>query len=400
MKALSSRFLEIAPSMTLAITAKAKQMKADGVDVVSFGAGEPDFNTPEYIRKAAIERIHAGGIGYTEASGLHAFRQAISKKFKVDNGLVYAPEQIVVSSGAKHSLFNALSALCNPGDEVIVPTPYWVSYYELVKMVGATPVIVRGAEQNRFKITGQDLASAVTPKTKAIILNTPNNPTGAVYSREELKALGDVASANDLYIIADEIYEKLVYGVSHVSIAALSEDLYARTITVNGLSKAYAMTGWRIGFTGSSVQIAKVMGNIQSHATSNANTIAQYAGIEALTGDQSAIEAMRRAFDERRQYMVNTVSEIPGLRCVDPQGAFYVMVHIGAFVGKTVYGQQIAGSLDFAAVLLEQAKVAVIPGIAFGADHYIRLSYAADMKAIETGLRRIGDFCRDSGVIK
>ncbi len=393
MKALSVKNQAIAESMTLAITAKAKQMKADGVNVVSFGAGEPDFNTPEYIRSAAIARIEKGGNGYTAASGLPELKKAICDKLKRDNGLTYEPSQIVVSNGAKHSLANTLQAICNPGDEVIIPSPYWVSYYELTKLADATPVLVTASPEDKFKVSADKIEAAVTDKTKAILLNSPNNPTGAVYIKEELQAIGDVAVKHDLYIISDEIYEKLVYGVEHVSIASLSEALYERTIVVNGLSKAYAMTGWRIGYTACSKEITKIMSNVQSHATSNPNTIAQYASVEALNGNQAPIEEMRKAFDERRQYMVKTIKGIDGISCVEPEGAFYVMIDVSNYFGKTIGGKAIEGSIDFATVLLEEMKVAVIPGIAFGVDKFIRLSYATSMANIEEGLKRIADFC-------
>ena len=393
MKPLSHKNLGIEESMTLAITAKAKQLKESGVNIVSFGAGEPDFNTPKYIRDCAIARIEKGGNGYTEASGLLDLKKAVCTKLLSDNQLSYKPNQIVVSSGAKHSLFNALQAICNPGDEVIIPSPYWVSYYELTKMADAVPVLVEASAANLFKVTRDQLESAVTANTKAILINSPNNPTGAVYTRDELQAIGDFATEHDLYIISDEIYEKLIYGEKHISIASLSDDLYARTIVVNGLSKAYAMTGWRIGYTASSVEIANIMSNVQSHATSNPNTIAQYAGIEALMGDQSAIEEMRVAFEERKDYMVKTIRAIPNVTCVEPKGAFYVMVDISYYKGKNIDGIKVENSLDFAAVLIEKANIAVIPGIAFGVDDYIRLSYATSMANIEEGLKRLNDFC-------
>lgn len=393
MKALSKKNLGIEESMTLAITAKAKQLKESGVNIVSFGAGEPDFNTPKNIRDYAIARIEKGGNGYTAASGLIELKKAICAKLLKDNNLTYAPNQIVVSSGAKHSLFNALQTICNPGDEVIIPSPYWVSYYELTKMADAEPVLVEGAASNSFKVTVAQLEAAVTEKTKALLINSPNNPTGAVYTEEELRAIGAFATKHDLYIISDEIYEKLIYGEKHVSIASLSQDLYERTIVVNGLSKAYAMTGWRIGYTACSTAITKVMSNIQSHATSNPNTIAQYAGIEALSGDQTPIEEMRVAFEERKDYMVKTIGEISNVSCVAPKGAFYVMVNIAHYKGKTVEGVLVKDSLDLAAVLIDQANIAVIPGIAFGVDDYIRLSYATSMENIIEGLKRLNDFC-------
>ena len=393
MKPLSIKNLGIEESMTLAITAKAKQLKENGVNIVSFGAGEPDFNTPKYIRDCAVARIEKGGVGYTEASGLLDLKKAVCSKLLNDNQLSYAPNQIVISNGAKHSLSNALQALCNPGDEVIIPSPYWVSYYELTKMADAEPILVDADADNLFKVTVEQLERAITDKTKAILINSPNNPTGAVYTEQELKQIGDLAVKYDLYIISDEIYEKLVYGEKHVSIASLSPEIYARTIVINGLSKAYAMTGWRIGYSASSVELAKVMSNVQSHATSNPNTIAQYAGIEALNGDQSPIEEMRIAFEARKEYMVKTIRAIPNITCVEPKGAFYVMVKISHYNGKSSDGVLVNNSLDFAAVLIEKANIAVIPGIAFGVDDYIRLSYATSMENIEEGLKRLNDFC-------
>ena len=392
MKSLSKKNSAIAASITLAITAKAKALKAEGIDVISFGAGEPDFNTPKNIRDAARERINAGGNGYTAASGLVELKEAICEKLKKDNNLDYKPEHIVVSNGAKHSLNNILLALCNPEDEVIIPGPYWVSYYELVKLADATPVVVMTDAVADFKVTVSDLEAVVNERTKAIILNSPNNPTGTVYTAEELQLLADFIVAKDLYVISDEIYEKLLYEGEHVSIASFSDAIKQRTIVVNGLSKAYAMTGWRIGYTASSTAIAKIMGNVQSHATSNPNTIAQYAGIEALRGSQDTIETMRIAFDERRKYMVNKISALPNVSCVTPKGAFYVMLDVSAYYGKEIAGIKISDSLSFAEALLEVEKVAVIPGIAFGADQYVRLSYATSLELIQGGLDRIEIF--------
>lgn len=392
MKALSEKNAGIAASLTLAISAKAKQLQTQGVDVVSFGAGEPDFNTPENIRNAAIERINKGGNGYTPASGLIELKEAICRKLLRDNALEYTAKQIVVSNGAKHSLNNVLMAICNPGDEVLIPGPYWVSYYELVKLADGEPVIVETSAANNFTVTIEALRAALTPKTKAIMINSPNNPTGAVYSEALLRQIGDFAVENDLYIISDEIYEKLIYDEKHVSVASFSEAIKERTIVVNGLSKAYAMTGWRIGYTASNEAIAKIMSNIQSHATSNPNTIAQYAGIEALDGNQDTIETMRLAFDERRQYMMKTIAAMKGVTCVNPKGAFYVMMDVSSFYGKEVNGIRIENSMSFADALLETDRVAVIPGIAFGADQYVRLSYATSMANIVEGLKRIETF--------
>ncbi len=388
-KDLSMKNTKITDSVTLAITAKAKKMKADGIDVVSFGAGEPDFNTPKHIRDAAIAAIEKGSIGYTAASGMLELRQAICDKLKEDNQLSYKPENIVISNGAKHSLHNVLIAICNPEDEVIVPVPYWVSYPELVKLADAVPVYVETPEENGFKYDGVSLEKAITPRTKAIIINSPNNPTGTVYTEAELKVIADIAMKHDLYIISDEIYEKLTYDGRHISIASFGEEIKNLTIVVNGMSKAYAMTGWRIGYTASNKEIATVMTNVQSHATSNPNTVAQYASIEALKGDQEPINEMVKAFVERRNYMVEKINTIEGLSCRKPEGAFYVMVNISKIMGKTFGGKSINSSMDFAEYLLDVAKVAVIPGSGFGTDKYVRLSYATSLDNIKEGLSRI-----------
>lgn len=387
---LSEKNQKIAASVTLAIDAKAKAMQAQGINVISFGVGEPDFNTPENIIKAAVEAMEKGLTRYTAASGYPKFKEAICKKLKEDNHLDYTPDQIIVSNGAKHSLYNALQAICNPGDEVIIPVPYWVSYVELVRMSDAVPVFVECTEENEFKLKKEDLEAALTEKTKAIILNSPSNPTGSVYTREELEVIADFAVANNIIVIADEIYEKLVYdGAEHISIASLNEDIKDLTIVVNGMSKAYAMTGWRIGYTASNKEIAKIMGNVQSHATSHPNTIAQYASIEALLGDNSSVVKMCEAFDERRKYMVERINQMEGVSCITPKGAFYVMMNISKLIGKEIKGRKINGSMDLSELLLDEAQVAVVPGIAFGVDQFIRLSYANSMENIKAGLDRI-----------
>lgn len=388
-KELSIKNRKITDSVTLAITAKAKKMKAEGIDVVSFGAGEPDFNTPKHIRDAAIAAIEKGSNGYTASSGMPELRQAICDKLREDNHLEYKPENIVVSNGAKHSLHNVLLALCNPGDEVIVPVPYWVSYPELVKLADAVPVYVETPEENGFKYDKASLEKAITEKTKAIILNSPNNPTGTVYTEAELKSIADIAVKYGIYVISDEIYEKLTYDGHHVSIASFSEEIKNLTIVVNGMSKAYAMTGWRIGYTASNKEIANIMTNIQSHATSNPNTVAQYASIEALKGDQEPIHQMVKAFVERRNYMVEKINVIEGLSCRKPEGAFYVMVNISKIMGRALGGKVINSSMDFAEYLLDNAKVAVVPGSGFGTDNYVRLSYATSLENIKEGLSRI-----------
>ncbi|CEK32601.1 aspartate aminotransferase [[Clostridium] sordellii] len=388
-KDISNKLKSIQPSVTLAITAKAKSLKAQGVDIIGFGAGEPDFRTPKHIREAAIDAIENESIGYTAASGMDSLKQAICDKLKRDNNLEYTKEQIVVSNGAKHSLFNTLSAICNPGDEVIVPNPYWVSYPELIRLVGAKPVFVECPEEAEFKYTVEALEKAITENTKAIILNTPNNPTGTAYKEEDLKAIADLAVKNNIYVISDEIYEKLLYEGNHKSIASFNESIKDLTIVVNGVAKAYAMTGWRIGYTACNKEIAKTMSNFQSHATSNPNTIAQYATIAALNAPEDSLNEMIDAFRERRDYMVDKINSIDNLSCLKPQGAFYVMVNISKLLGKTMDGKVINTSIDFADYLLENAKVAVVPGIGFGNDNYVRLSYATSLENIKDGLDRI-----------
>lgn len=384
--------MSISPSVTLAIDAKTKKMRAEGIDVISFGVGEPDFQTPDNIREVAIELIENGSIGYTAASGLPELKKTICNKLKRDNGLNYEPESIIVSNGAKHSLFNALQAICNPGDEVIIPVPYWVSYPELVKMADAIPVYIECSEKNQFKLQKEELMSLITSKTKAIILNSPSNPTGSVYTREELEELANIAIKNDIIIISDEIYEKLVYeDASHISIASLNKDIKERTIVINGVSKGYAMTGWRIGYAAANREIAKIMGNFQSHSTSNPNTIAQYASVEALDGSQVPVIKMKKAFDKRRKYMVTRINNIAGLSCIIPKGAFYVMMNITGLIGKEIGGKVLKNSMDLAEVILEKAKVAVVPGLAFGTDEFVRLSYATSLSNIEKGFDRIED---------
>lgn len=387
---LSLRALTISPSVTLDITAKANEMKSKGIDVISFGAGEPDFNTPENIQNAGINAIKSGNTRYTATSGIPELKKAICDKLRKENGLEYKPSNIIVSNGAKHSIFNSLFAILNPGDEVIIPVPYWVSYPEFIKLSGGTPIPVETREENDFKFDIKDLENALTSKTKAIILNSPSNPTGATYSLEELKIIANWAVKNNIFVISDEIYEKLVYdGYEHISIASLGEDIKRLTILINGMSKAYAMTGWRIGYAAADEEIIKVMTNIQSHTTSNPCSISQYASVEGLLGDQSIIEEMKSQFVVRRNYMVEKINNIKGLSCRKPVGAFYVMVNISQLKGKKVKGKMINTSLDFANLLLEEAKVAVVPGSAFGADDFIRLSYATSMENIKEGLRRI-----------
>ena len=390
---ISQRCQRVTGSLTLAIDAKAKEMKQKGIDVVGFGAGEPDFDTPEHIRKAAKDALDLGKTRYTPAAGMPELRQAICDKLKRDNGLDYVPQQIVVSNGAKHSLFNSFQALLEEGDEVIVPGPYWVSYPEIVRMAGGVPVIVEGREENNFKPTIDDFRAAVTDKTRAVVINSPNNPNGFVFTREELQAIGDLAIEKDLSIVSDEIYEFLVYdGAEHISIASLSPEIKERTIVINGMSKAYAMTGWRIGYTASPLNAAKAMTNFQSHSTSCPNSIAQYAALTALSGPDDQLKSMVAEFDRRRRRIVELINEIPGLSCKPPKGAFYVMMNISGLFGKRYNGAPIVDSMSFTQLLLDNSHVAVVPGAGFGADAYVRLSYATSMENIEKGLARIKEF--------
>lgn len=387
---LSNKAKEISPSITLEITAAAKSLKESGINVISFSAGEPDFNTPENIINAAINAMKDGKTKYTPTSGVLELRKAICTKLKDDNELLYKPSQIVVSTGAKQSLANTFVSILNKGDEVIIPIPYWVSYPELIKLADGVPIFVDNLKENDYKYKIEDLRKVVTEKTKAILLNSPNNPTGSVYSKEELIEIAEFAKENDLIIISDEIYEKLIYDENkHISIASISEDAYKRTIVINGLSKAYAMTGWRIGYSAASEEIAKLMSNIQSHVTSNINSISQYAAIEALTGPQESLNEMVKEFKARRNYMVERLNEIEGISYIMPKGAFYIMVNVGGYFGKSISNKLINSSLEFSKSLLEEEMVAVIPGIAFGLDEYIRLSYATSKEAIEEGLNRL-----------
>lgn len=390
---LSARAQKISPSVTLAIDSKAKQMVSQGIDVISFGVGEPDFDTPAHIREAAIKAIETGFTRYTAASGINDLKAAVCAKLKRDNNLIYTPEQIVVSNGAKHSLYNALMVLVQAGDEVVIPTPYWVSYSEMVKMTDAEPVYVETKEADDFKLQIKDLEAAITSKTKVLMLNSPSNPTGMVYTADELKAIGQVCLKHDLFVICDEIYEKLVYdGTEHHSLAALIPELQEKTVLINGMSKAFAMTGWRIGYTASNATIAKAMGSMQSHATSNPNSIAQKASVAALNGPEEPITAMVAEFAKRRVFMVERVNQINGLSCRKPQGAFYVMANVQQLYGRTIGGEVIKDDLQFANMALEKAHVAIVPGAAFGAPGFVRLSYATSMEKIREGLDRLDHF--------
>ncbi|NAS16492.1 aminotransferase class I/II-fold pyridoxal phosphate-dependent enzyme [Clostridium butyricum] len=390
---LSKKAGNISPSITLSITAKANELKAQGVDVVSFGAGEPDFNTPQNIINAAIKAMQDGKTKYTPAGGILELKKTICKKFKEDNGLDYTTDQITISTGAKQCLANVFMAILNPGDEILIPIPYWVSYPELVKLADGVPVFVETLKENNYKYTIEDLEKAVSDKTKAILINSPNNPTGTIYNREELIEIAEFAKKHDLLIISDEIYEKLIYdGEKHISIASLSEDAFERTVVINGVSKTYAMTGWRLGYMAASKEITKLMTSIQSHMTSNVNTIAQYAAIEALNGPIEDLNTMVKEFERRRNFMVDRLGKIDGVSIIKPSGAFYIMVNISSYFNTTFKGEEIKNSLDFSRLLLDEEKVAVIPGAGFGLDEYIRLSYATSMDIIETGIDRIAMF--------
>ena len=393
---LSKKAAAVKPSSTLAITAKAKELKAQGKDVVGFGAGEPDFNTPENICEAAIKAIKDGFTKYTPASGTNELKAAISKKFKEFNGLDYDTDQIVISNGGKHSLTNIFTALINPGDEVIIPAPFWLSYPEIVKLAGGVPVIVTTTKEQNFKLTAEDLAAAVTDKTKALVLNTPNNPTGMLYTEEELRAIAKVAVEKDFYVVADEMYEMLVYGEQkHISIASLGKDIYDRTITCSGLAKSYAMTGWRIGYTGSSKEIAKMMGSVQSHQTSNPNSIAQKAAVEALTGPQDSVEKMHAEFDKRRKYMYKRICDMDLHDALEPIGAFYVFVDGSAVLGKSYKGTKIESVPQMADILINEYNTAIVPCADFGFPDCFRLSYAISIEQIEKGLDRIESFIKE-----
>lgn len=393
---IAERAKQITPSLTLEITAKAKQMKADGIDVVSFGAGEPDFNTPDYIIEAACQALHNGVTKYTPASGTDKLKAAVCQKFKADNGLEYEPKNIVISNGAKHTLYNALACTVNEGDEVIIPAPYWLTYPELVKLCGGVPKYVHTKHSNSFKLTAAELEKAITDKTKAIIINDPCNPTGAVYSRAELESLAAVIEKHPMYVISDEIYEKLIYdGEEHYSIASYSPKLKDLTIVVNGMSKTYSMTGWRIGYCAANKALASAMSSMQSHCTSNPNSAAQYASVVALTSSQGGdfLKAMLSTFDARRQLISEKLDALD-VDYIKPKGAFYVMASVKSWFGKSYHGSVINSAHDVASLLLEFANTAVIPCEGFGAGDYIRLSYAVGEADIVRGLNNITEFAK------
>lgn len=393
MKAVSSIAGAVRASTTLEIDALAKQMKADGLDVIGFGAGEPDFDTPDNIKSAGIKAINEGLTKYTPTAGIIPLRKAVCQRLKLDCGLDYDYTQITVASGAKHNVFAALMSLINPGDEVILPAPYWVSYYEIIKMARGVPVIIMAGEDADFKITAAQMESAVTEKTKLLILNNPSNPTGMLYTRDELNSIAEVCLRHDLYVIADEIYYKLVYdNKEFVSFASLGDEIKERTILINGVSKSYAMTGWRLGYAAANAEIANIMANYLSHSTSAPSTISQYAAVEALTGSQEGIEAMRRVFEQRRDYIVERMNGISGVSCINPDGAFYIMMNMKELIGRTIGGRVINNGDDFAMVFLEKGLVAVVPCSGFGSSDFVRWTYATSMENIEKGLDRLEEF--------
>lgn len=393
MKELSRIALAIEPSATMAIDSMFKQMKADGLDVIGFGAGEPDFPTPDYIKEVGIQAIQNNDTKYTPSVGTVALRKAICQRLKEDCGVEYTPAEVAVSNGAKPCVYVALRALVNPGDEVILPAPYWVSYIELIRMVGGVPMVVEATEAEHFKITPEKLAAAITPKTKCMILNNPSNPTGMMYSRKELEEIAKVCVEKDIYVISDEIYYRLAYdNEEFVSFAALGEDVKARTLLVNGVSKSYAMTGWRIGYVAAPAAISKVIGNYLGHCTGSPSSISQAAAAEALSTSQETVEKMREAFEERRNYMVERMNQIEGVSCIKPEGAFYVMMNISKIFGKELFGHVIKDADDFGNMFLKYGKVAVVPGTSFGAPEFIRWSYATSMENIKAGLDRLECF--------
>ncbi len=389
---LSARVLGCAPSPTLAITAKANQMKADGIDVIAFGAGEPDFDTPQHIKDAAVDALAKGFTKYTPSAGIPALKKAISEKFKRDNNLDYAPNQIIVSCGGKHSLYNVFQALCNEGDEVIIPSPYWVSYPEQAKLAGAKPVIIETTDENGFSPTPEQIKAAITPRTKLFILNSPSNPTGAMWPRETIEALAELAVTHNFYVVSDEIYEKITYdGNQSVSIATFAPEVKKRVITVNGVSKTYSMTGWRIGYAAAEPEIVAAMGRLQDAVTSNPTSIAQYATLAALNGPQDFLNDWVAEFDRRRRVITDGLNAIPGITCRLPEGAFYVFPNISGTLGKRYGDKTLYTGDDFTDFLLSEAQVAVVPGAGFGAPNYMRLSYATSMDNIRRGIARIAE---------
>ncbi len=390
MSVLSNRAKSLKPSPTLAINTKAKSLQAQGIHVISFGAGEPDFDTPQNIKKAAVKAIEQGFTKYTPVGGIDELKDAIIKKFQRDNNLTYKRSEVLVSCGGKHSFYNLAQAIFDQGDEVIIPAPFWVSYPPMVALAGATPIIVETKEEKGFKLMLEDLKKAITPKTKALILNSPSNPTGSAYKKEELEKIAGLAISRNFFIISDEIYEKIVYDhFRFVSIASLGEEIKKKTIIVHGVAKTYAMTGWRIGYTAGPEEIIAAMSNIQSQSTSNPTSISQKASVEALIGPQDEVKKMVSAFEERRSYIVNRLNEIPDVHCFKPTGAFYVFPNFSSYYGRSYQGKKISNSTELAGFFLDVARVAVVPGVEFGADAFERLSYATSMEDIKEGLKRI-----------
>ena len=391
---VSKRAQEVPPSATIAVTTRALELKAQGVDVVGFGAGAPDFDTPDYIKEAAIKALKGGKTKYTAAAGIIELRTAIANKLKKENGLEYTPGQVIVNIGGKHSLYEAMQAVLDPGDEVILPAPYWVTYVETIKLAGAVAKIIQTDRDNSYKMTPSQLKEAITAKTTMLVINSPNNPGGFTYTPEELKAIAKVLEGTDVMVLSDEIYEKLIYGDTRfVSFASLSEDAYNRTLTLNGLSKAFSMTGWRLGYTAGPLEAIQAMGRLQSHMTSNPVTFGQYAAIEAL-GElaEEAIETMRVEFERRGKYMVERLNGIEGVECPECTGAFYCFPDVSGHYGRNINGAQINGSMDFAKALLEQTNVALVPGLPFGCDNNVRLSFACSLEQITKGLDRLEEW--------
>ncbi len=390
MSILSNRARSLKPSPTLAINAKAKSMQAQGIHVISFGAGEPDFDTPQNIKQAAKKAIDEGFTKYTPVGGTDDLKDAIIKKFQRDGSLTYKRSEVIVSCGGKHSFYNLAQAIFDQGDEVIIPAPYWVSYPPIVALANATPVIIQTAEKNEFKITPEELKKSVTPRTKALIINSPSNPTGSAYKKKELEAIAEIAISKKFFVISDEIYEKIVYdGFQFTSIASLGEEIKKKTIIVHGVAKTYAMTGWRIGYTAGPEEIISAMNNIQSQSTSNPTSISQKASVEAFIGSQADVEKMVSAFGQRRDYIVDHLNRIPGVSCYKPVGAFYAFPNFSSYYGKSYEGKKIENSTMLADYFLDVAKVAVVPGVEFGADPFERLSYATSMEDIKEGVNRI-----------
>ena len=395
MKEISRIASVVQASTTLKVDSLFKQMKAEGKDVVGFAAGEPDFDTPDNIKEAAYKAIREGQTKYTPANGIPALRQAVADRLQSDCGISYSAGQIVIASGAKHNIYVALRALVNPGDEVILPAPYWVTYAEAIRMAGGVPVVVSASEKSGFKINKGQLEAAVTDKTKLFIINNPSNPTGMLYNADELRSLADVCEKHDLYIMSDEIYYKLVYdGKKFTSFAALGEDIRERTIIINGVSKTYAMTGWRIGYSASNARLAEVMGNYLSHSTSSPSSMSQIAAVEALNGPQDGIDVMRDEFERRRDYIISRINAIDGVSCSKPDGAFYVMLNVGELLGRTLGGRVISDSDDFSLAFLESGHVAAVSCSGFGVSNYLRLTYAASMETIKEGMDRLEKFVR------